>query len=363
MSFDTDGGSEIDPQIVKYNEYVTKPADPAKEGYTFGGWFADDALKTAWDFAKNKVTTDMTLYAKWTKNDSGSSGGGGGGGGSSSSRYTLYFQTNGGSAVKSVTKSSGTKLSLAGYETTKAGYEFVGWYSDEKLTQKVTDVTLRKNTTVYAKWTADGSSILSHKAYLFGYEDGTVRPGAPISRAEVAQILYRVGEPKAASSSFSDVAWYYDAVSALTGSGIIAGYPDGTFRPENSITRAEFAKMIAEYLELNLIDTADFNDVPEAHWANRYIAAAQKSGYVTGYGDGTFRPENTISRAEVAAIINRLQNISCDATSIADVQADLKTFRDNKNANQWYYHEIIAATNSYTYRIDESGRSVWLSVS
>lgn len=360
LSFEVDGGTDIESITAdKDTEFDLADYQTDKDGHTFAGWHTDadhaEEVKTI------TLTQDTTVYAKWNKTEDG-----GGSGGGSTKRYTLTFAVNGGNTLPSVRKSSGTKLDLANYKTAKEGYTFLGWYADADLTEEVKTVVLRKDTTVYAKWTDDGTELREHKAYLFGFGDGTVRPDAAISRAEVAQILYRIsGEKDTHMASYSDVksgAWYYDAVSSMTDQGIITGYPDGSFRPDSAISRAEFSTLIAKYNELDISEMATFPDVSASHWASRFIAAAQENGYVYGYSDGTFRPENSITRGEVASIINKMLGMVCDADSFANVQSDLKMFTDNRDTSKWHYYEMITATNSCTYRLDGKRHPVWVSV-
>ena len=190
-----------------------------------------------------------------------------------------------------------------------------------------------------------------HEAYVSGYPDGTVRPESNITRAEVAAMLYRLLPGRTASSglySFRDVTtdkWYYSAVSVMTDGGYINGYSDGTFRGENAITRAEFVAMLTRFMGARACGSCGFTDVSAAHWAYDSIAAASANGWITGYPDGSFRPERPITRAEAMAIINRALNRGVDKTSWLGSYVE---WPDN-HRSAWYYYEVIEATNNHYY--------------
>ena len=204
-----------------------------------------------------------------------------------------------------------------------------------------------------------------HTAYLTGYPDGTVRPDGEITRAEVASIFYRLlrdearTSARAAAKAFSDVPagkWYHDAVTAMAGLGIVTGYPDGTFRPDQSITRAEFAAILARIEQTQTGADAGFTDVA-GHWAAKQIGIACAKGWATGYADGTFRPDRTITRAEAVAMTNRL--LERRPESEAELLPGMRTWTDNADPAKWYYLDIQEATNSHTYTRRASGYELW----
>lgn len=204
-----------------------------------------------------------------------------------------------------------------------------------------------------------------HTAYLTGYPDGTVRPDDEITRAEVASIFYRLlrdearTSARAAAKAFSDVPageWYHDAVTAMAGLGIVTGYPDGTFRPDQSITRAEFAAILARIEQAQTGADAGFTDVA-GHWAAKQIGIACAKGWATGYADGTFRPDRTITRAEAVAMTNRL--LERRPESEADLISGMRTWTDNADPAKWYYLDLQEATNSHTYTHKASGYELW----
>lgn len=203
-----------------------------------------------------------------------------------------------------------------------------------------------------------------HFAYIKGYPDGTVRPEASLTRAEAAAILYRVMEKScverfhAESSSFRDVPdgkWYTTYVATLEKAGVIVDSKDGNFRPNDAITRAELASMLAQFANATG-GTNTFSDVPATHWAADYIAAAVRSGWIQGYPDGTFRPEQTIKRAEMTAMVNRA--LGRDPQSASDLLEGMKTWKDNANPTAWFYLDIQEAANGHTYA-RKTGGEYW----
>jgi len=351
LTFVTNGGSAI--AAVKVNEGTTVTLSgykPTQAGYKFEGWYADAALTVR--VTRVTMTSDMTVYANWEADDFFEPGG----------LYTLTFVTDGGTAVAPVTAERGTVIDLGKYGTIKIGYTFAGWYMDEELTQPVDSVTLTRNMTVYAKWIATEIPDMfetDHMAYIVGYEDGTVRPEANITRAEVAAIFYRILKADvreagySSTNGFDDVAedaWYNEAVSTLANMGIILGYEDNTFRPARTITRAEFATIAARFVEAytgpNLfVDT-------EEHWGQEYISRAANKGWILGYEDGTFRPERNITRAEAMAMINRVLKRLPETED--DLLEGMRTFTDNMDVEKWYYTVVQEASNSHDYELKEN---------
>lgn len=203
-----------------------------------------------------------------------------------------------------------------------------------------------------------------HFAYIKGYPDGTVRPEASLTRAEAAAILYRVMEKScverfhAESSSFRDVPdgkWYTTYVATLEKAGVIVDSKDGNFRPNDAITRAELASMLAQFANVTG-GTNTFSDVPATHWAADYIAAAVRSGWIQGYPGGTFRPEQTIKRAEMTAMVNRA--LGRDPQSASDLLEGMKTWKDNADPTAWFYLDIQEAANGHTYA-RKTGGEYW----
>ena len=194
-----------------------------------------------------------------------------------------------------------------------------------------------------------------HYAYLMGYPDGTVRPGGSITRAEATTIFFRLLTEESRSqfwateNRYSDVSagrWYNNAVSTMTRAGIVNGYPDGTFRPNAPITRAEMAKIIALFAKLE--PSAERFPDTAGHWAEPYIRLAAGSGWIEGYPDGTFRPDRAITRAETVTMIDRvLERVPKDESRLLPHETML-TFPDCR-PGQWFYIAVQEAANSHIY--------------
>lgn len=207
-----------------------------------------------------------------------------------------------------------------------------------------------------------GLNNTDHFAYIVGYGNGEVRPQNSITRAEVAAIFFRLLEDDVRDANytrqnkFTDVsndAWYCSAVSTLSAMGIISGYPDATFRPNASITRAEFAA-IATRFDVNGDKTpASFNDIAD-HWAKDEIAVAANNGWVNGYEDGSFRPQNKITRAETMSLVNRVLNRKPETAE--DLLENMAKWTDNADTNAWYYLAVQEATNSHYYKYKENSQ-------
>lgn len=286
LTFDTMGGSRIDPVTVRHGNAVAKPKDPVNGGYWFDGWYTDKTYRTPYNFA-TPLTQDTTIYAKWFL------------------------------------------IVLPGV-------------TDKKATPKLN--------------TSD------HFAYVQGYPNGTVKPAGNITRAETAAILFRLmdeGSRKtyySTKSGFRDVAsgsWYNTYVATLNNAGVITDSSNGYFRPNEAITRAELAAMLAKFSETTGAANY-FNDVSASYWAANAIAICAKLGWITGYPDGTFRPDKNVTRAELMAMINR-------ATGRAPKSADaflpgMKTWIDN-TSDKWYYLDVQEATNSHSYTV--KGSETW----
>ena len=444
LTFETNGGSAIDPVTVRHGNAVARPADPTKDKYTFIGWYADPEFTEEYDFA-TVLEADKTIYAKFeltstpigdiyvrydvlhikqlpdgsydlanaevehlsAKKDTtvtavvkdysathhinvnstlskltdtaiqpypGADG---------KPVYTilsvyydldfhtLTFDTMGGSRIDPVTVRHGNAVAKP-KDPVNGGYIFDGWYTDKTYRTPYNFATvLTQDTTIYAKWflialpgvtikkTTPKLNTSDHFAYVQGYPDGTVKPTGNITRAETAAILFRLmdeGSRKtyySTKSGFRDVAtgsWYNTYVATLNNAGVITDSSNGYFRPNEAITRAELAAMLANFTET--AGAANyFNDVSARYWAANAIAICAKLGWITGYPDGSFRPDRNVTRAELMAMINR-------ATGRAPKSADaflpgMKTWSDN-TADKWYYLDVQEATNSHSYTVKDS---------
>ena len=204
-----------------------------------------------------------------------------------------------------------------------------------------------------------------HYAYIVGYPDSTVRPQNGITRAEVATIFFRLltdeirNANSTKSNSYSDVAagaWYNHAVSTLSAMGIVKGDSHGKFNPNAPITRAEFAAIAARFDDKANTTAVDFSDIA-SHWAKNEISAAANNGWINGYTDGTFRPNNKITRAEAMTLVNRVLKRLPETAE--DLHNDMIKWSDNSDTSAWYYLAVQEATNSHYYGIKENKYEKW----
>lgn len=204
-----------------------------------------------------------------------------------------------------------------------------------------------------------------HFAYVIGYPDGTVHPNGQITRAEVATIFFRLLKDEVrdgaftTSNSYSDVAygkWYNNPISTMSALGIITGYPDGTFKPNKPITRAEFAAIAARFDETQSGKSATFSDVI-GHWAAKEIGIAYANDWIKGYPDGTFKPDQNITRAEAMTLINRV--LERKPESPADLLTNMNKWTDNMDTSKWYYLDVQEATNSHGYTRKTFNYELW----
>lgn len=446
LTFDTMGGSAIDPVTVRHGNAVAKPADPTKDKYTFIGWYADPEFSAEYDFA-TVLEADKTIYAKFeltstpigdiyvrydvlhikqlpdgsydlanaevehlsakkdttvtavAKNYSAThhffNSKLGTLTGTAIQPYmgvdgkpvytilsvyydldfhTLTFDTMGGSKIAPETVRHGLTVAKP-KDPVNGGFLFDGWYTDKTYRTPYNFATpLTQDTTIYAKWfliVLPGVTVkkntpklntADHFAYVQGYPDGTVKPAGNITRAETAAILFRLMDDASrktyysTKSGFRDVAsgsWYNTYVATLNNAGVITDSSNGYFRPNEAITRAELAAMLAKFSETTSAANY-FNDVSAKYWAANAIAICAKLGWITGYPDGTFRPDRNVTRAELMAMINR-------ATGRAPKSADaflpgMKTWIDN-TSDKWYYLDVQEATNSHSYTV--KGSETW----
>ena len=329
----------------------------SRVGYTFAGWntqangkgtsYADEALVRNLTAEANGV---VTLYAQWNIN-----------------LYPFVFDSQGGSAVPTQTVAHGSTATEP-TDPTRAGYWFNGWYTDKTFKTKYNFSTpVTGPTTVYARWSMiiiPGTitkknpklNTYDHFAYVQGYPDGTVKPAGNITRAETAAILFRLMDNSSrktylsTKSGFRDVTvgnWFNTYVATLNNAGVINDSANGYFRPNEAITRAELAAMLASFTETTRAANY-FDDVSANYWAAKAIAICAELGWITGYPDGSFRPDRNVTRAELMAMINR-------ATGRAPKSADaflpgMKTWSDN-TADKWYYLDVQEATNSHSYAV------------
>jgi len=308
--------------------------------------------------------------------------------------HTLTYVHENGTSDEAITVRHGSTLIVKA--PTRSGYTFQHWIATTAAGVETTtyaalsNITLNENTTLTAVWTlipvtpGGGGGMggggqenpedkipdeftKDHNAFVSGYTDGTIRPEGKITRAEVAAIFYNLltDEIRAQytkdvySRSFSDVSegkWFYTAVSAMAEMGVINGYPDGTFKPNGQITRAEFAAIASKFGDHAGEAGAAFSDI-DGHWGSSLIDAVAGKGWVSGYTDGTFKPNQKVTRAEAMAIVNNvLQRIPQDLHSLLP---GMKTWPDNANTSKWYYLTVQEASNSHDYERNADGTESW----
>jgi len=374
IAFVTNGGSTVADMTGKTGDVINPTTMPSttKNGYTFDGWYANA------EFSGTAVTQlpaafpagTTTCYAKWTANDA-----------------KITFVTNGGSAVADKNGKTGDTINPTTMpSTTKNGHTFAGWYANAEFSgDAVTQLPAAfpaGTTTYYAKWNTNyvpyyppvpptvkiedddalGLNTTDHFAYIVGYGNGEVRPQNNITRAEVATIFFRLltddirDENLTKTNRYSDVAatsWYNTAVSTLSSMGIITGYPDGTFRPNAAITRAEFAAIAARFDNDGDKTAAKFSDIA-THWAKDEISIAYNNGWINGYPDGTFGPQRDITRAETMTLVNRVLNRQPETED--DLLPNMTVWTDNANPKAWYYLAVQEATNSHYYKFKTNSK-------
>ena len=284
-----------------------------------------------------------------------------------------------GAAPASAKVKMGGSYTVAPAQTTsQSRYTFSGWRADgtgdivtslENLQQDVKLVGVwsyrsgggsgggggRKPTVDIPDDVPTGLNGDDHFAYIVGYPDGNVKPGSSITRAEVATIFFRLltedvrTANSTQSNSLSDVSrgqWFNHAISTLSSMGIVKGNPDGTFDPDAPITRAEFAAIAARFDDKNTNNTSNFSDIA-SHWAKDEIGVAANKGWINGYPDSTFRPDQYITRAEAMTLVNRVLNRLPEKSE--DLLDAMIKWPDNADASVWYYLAVQEATNSHDY--------------
>ena len=383
-------GTMKDQTFPHGEAYPLKECAFSREGYKFVGWATEQkgevkyedqkSIKLDEEFSNLKDDNDeVYLYAVWQEQ-----------------RVTLSYEPNdaelGSVSSASETVAAVTDTAKGSTAQAKSGARFDGWYSTDGtfLSKELTFVPTKKDgavwqgTTYYAHFSAKRSPSTpstpakpdetkptlapipemlngeDHYAYLLGYEDGTVRPNGSISRAEVATVLFRLLKDDVrmqnltkdnAYSDVSDTAWYAAAVSTLSKMGVISGYPDGTFRPNAPITRAEFAAMIARFDETAKSADTPFTDI-SGHWAENAIGKAYGNGWVEGSSKTVFCPESNLTRAETATLLNRVLHRLPEKES--DLLANQIVWPDNPETF-WGYLAIQEATNSHEYERKADG--------
>lgn len=333
---DGNGTASADPASAKMGAEVSLTAMP-KSGYHFKRW---EVVPDKVEIENNKFTMpadDVTVKAIFERNaSSGGSGGGGGG----TTYYTLTFETNGGGSMQAIRAARGKTLDLSAYTPMRDGYDFGGWYADKDLTQRITEIKLSGSKTVYADWKKREPDAVKnpfadvnaddwfYRDVLFSYEKGLMSgmdaaafaPYANTTRAQIAVIFYRMeGSPAVeGENSFADVvrgsgtAWFYDAVTWAQQNGIMGGYSNSSFAPNDPITREQLAAIFYRYAQYKGYDTTqggmairEFDDYESiSDYAMGAMAWAVNTGLVKGDSNLLY-PNGTATRAEIAAMLHR----------------------------------------------------------
>ena len=334
---------------VETTEYGTFTVTGKMAGFTLATG-RSTTMKVDYKTVPETVSASCTVSKR-------TSGGGNGG----TTTYTVTFDVDGDTnVVAPIKKTRNSTLKVNELKVPhKDGYSFDGWYTDEARTEKVTeDITVTKNMTLYGTWNrkstgADKLNDVDHYAYVVGYPDGTVRPNNSITREEIATIFFRLlkdcirEDNFSKTNKFTDVdaeRWSNTAISTIEKGKFIKGYEDGSFGPDKNITRAEFATIASRLDKMTENTSHGFTDI-SGHWAEKYIADAVAKGWIAGYEDGTFRPEQNITRAEAMTIINRMLNRFVNEKGL---HKDAILWPDN-NKDAWYYYAVEEATNSHDY--------------
>lgn len=313
----------------------------------------------------------VTLPVKSTGGGGSSSGGSSGGGGGSYTSNTVNVKVvdKDGKTV-SVSKSTATdKVTLTlpnGKNLSKDDNYYTITVTDRSNKAKADySVVLKDKNGNEVSGTTDKNGIVTlpgktHTAYIFGYNDGTFRPNSNMTRAEAAAIFARLvseekGEKISGKTSFKDISsndWYAKEVGYLEKYGIIKGYNDNTFRPNDSVTRAKFVAMTVRFNALfNDVEkktyTVNYTDVATNYWAYSDIAFAKNIGWLNGYADGTFKGDNAITRAEVVTVVNRATGRNADTDYINKNLSVLNKFTDIKDNSMWYFADVIESANTH----------------
>ena len=337
------------------------------EGYTLKGVYVDGNTVSfnngQLSYIFENVQADHSIRVVFEKTATPGGGGNSGGGGGGTPSYTLTYESNGGTKYEDESYPRGTVVELDKVPV-REGYTFTGWYADEELTELITEIKMTGNKTVYAGWERTGVpdwlNGKDHFAYVIGYPDGTVQPLDNISRGEVATIFFRLLDPEVREANLTNVntfddvnegVWFNTPVSTMAKLGIVKGRSPNSFDPEAPITRAEFAAICARFDTAQRKGDSNFTDIA-GHWAEAEIERAATLGWIMGYADGSFRPENDITRAEAMTMINRVLQRLPETED--DLLPDMNVWPDNQ-PGEWYYLAVQEATNSHDFDRKDDG--------
>ena len=357
VTYDANGGKgAMASQTVNAGGSVTISANAfTRSGYTFTGWnTASDGSGTSYTVGQQvSLTNNLTLYAQWKST---------GDSGYDPKEATLRFNSRGGTEFEDEVRDNPFRYNPYNKIPTRPGYRFTGWYDSSRLDDRYDEdeeISVPMGiTTVWAGWEETSvPSMLNgddHYAYIQGYSDGTVRPNANITRAQVATIFFRLLDEDVRDDSlttyntFPDVDedyWANTAISTMASLGVINGRNSGLFDPDAYITRAEFAAICARFDDSGVDGITTFTDTV-GHWAEDEISRAAALGWIQGYSDGTFRPNQYITRAQAVTMINRVLCRLPEDTD--DLLSGMNTWTDC-HEDDWFYLAIQEATNSHDF--------------
>ena len=357
VTYDANGGrGTMASQTVNAGDSVTIRSNAfTRSNYAFDGWNTRaDGRGTSYGPGDSlTVNGNITLYAQWDYT---------GGGDYNPKDATLRFNSRGGTEFDDIVRDDPFEYNPYNKIPSRPGYRFTGWYNNSSLDRRYPEdekISVPKGiTTVWAGWEETSvPSMLNgddHYAYIQGYSDGTVRPNANITRAQVATIFFRLLDEDVRDDSlttyntFPDVDedyWANTAISTMASLGVINGRNSGLFDPDAYITRAEFAAICARFDDSGVDGITTFTDTV-GHWAEDEISRAAALGWIQGYSDGTFRPNQYITRAQAVTMINRVLCRLPEDTD--DLLSGMNTWTDC-HEDDWFYLAIQEATNSHDF--------------
>lgn len=377
-------GTEITDTKKSGEKYTLPKGDtftPPNENQEFAGWLVGDATTTTEPGTEITITGDTVIKASWKP-----------------IMVDVSFDKGEGSGIKdkvSVAKGSEYTLPNSDGFTAPKNKEFAGWQVGKETKKPGDKITVNENTVVKALWKAKAQpgkdtdnkeerpiffyfklttkpvlNLKDHSQYMIGYKDGTFRPNNKMSRQEVTVMLSRLLSERPQkgmiySRDYKDVAddlWSVTAISYMSNLKMVKGYPDGNFRPYANITRAEFAAMVVRFENISAVGSKTFTDLQKDHWAYEVIQKAAQAGWISGYPDGSFKPDQPITRGEVVTITNRMLNRFADEDYVDHNLNKIINYTDIDKSH-WAYYPVVEATNGHNYERKGNGKDeTWFEV-
>ena len=377
-------GTEITDTKKSGEKYTLPKGDtftPPNENQEFAGWLVGDATTTTEPGTEITINSDTVIKASWKP-----------------IMVDVSFDKGEGSGIKdkvSVAKGSEYTLPNSDGFTAPKNKEFAGWQVGKETKKPGDKITVNENTVVKALWKAKAQpgkdtdnkeerpiffyfkpttkpvlNLKDHSQYMIGYKDGTFRPNNKMSRQEVTVMLSRLLSERPQkgmiySRDYKDVAddlWSVTAISYMSNLKMVKGYPDGNFRPYANITRAEFAAMVVRFENISAVGSKTFTDMQKDHWAYEVIQKAAQAGWISGYPDGSFKPDQSITRGEVVTITNRMLNRFADEEYVDHNLNKIINYTDIDKSH-WAYYPVVEATNGHNYERKGNGKDeTWFEV-